>query len=110
VTLAWLLKRSYAAIKSAEPGTSSTVLSGGLFGHDPGGAAQVMTEPNGATQRVVKKGTSTADVGPGPSGASTTCTSSVPSGADYLCNSYVMGQKKAGWRAGAYPLDGVGQH
>jgi Glycosyl hydrolase catalytic core len=34
----------------------------------------------------------------------------VPSGADYLCNTYRMGQSKAGWRAGAYPLDRIGQH
>ena len=36
---AWLLKRSYTAIKAAEPGSSSIVVSGGLFGHDPGGAS-----------------------------------------------------------------------
>jgi hypothetical protein len=42
--------------------------------------------------------------------ARVTCTSSVPSGADYLCDVYSMGQQKAGWRAGAYPLDVIGQH
>jgi hypothetical protein len=36
--------------------------------------------------------------------------SNVPSGADYLCNSYRMGQQKAGWKSGAFPLDAIGQH
>jgi hypothetical protein len=106
---AWLLKRSYAAIKAAQPGTSSTVLSGGLFGHDLGGAAMTVTGPGGAPQTIVKKGTPAAGAKSVPSGP-TACPSSVPSGADYLCNTYIMGQKKAGWRAGAYPLDGIGQH
>jgi hypothetical protein len=35
---AWRLKRSYAAIKAAQPNSSSTVLSGGLFGLDGGGS------------------------------------------------------------------------
>ncbi|MBV9323936.1 MAG: hypothetical protein JO352_09145 [Chloroflexi bacterium] len=103
---AWLLKRSYAAIKAAEPGTSSTVISGGLLGTDVGGATVTLVQPNGARQTVTKKsgsGIPTANAG-------TTCASSVPSGGDYLCNTYRMGQQEAGWSAGAYPLDSVGQH
>ena len=110
---AWLLKRSYSAIKTYQPGTSSVVISGGLFGHDPSGAAAVLTAPNGSKTTVVKRGTFERPAVE-RSGASTaaagTCSSSVPSGADYLCNTYTMGQKKASWRAGAYPLDGIGQH
>jgi hypothetical protein len=54
---AWLLKRSYAAIKTHQPGTSSTVVSGGLFGHDIGGASVVVTNPEGTRQRITKRGT-----------------------------------------------------
>jgi hypothetical protein len=105
---AWLLKRAYAAIKTYEAGSSSTVLSGGLFGHDPAGASMLETEPNGTVRSVVKHGTSVQNAG--GAAAQPTCTSTQSSGADYLCNTYRMGQSKAGWRAGAYPLDGVGQH
>jgi len=106
---AWLLKRSYAAIKSAEPGTSSTVISGGLFGHDAGGAAMPATTVTGSPTTVVKHG-NVASPTRAPGGTTATCTSSVPSGADYLCNTYTSGRKNAGWKAGAYPLDRVGQH
>jgi hypothetical protein len=104
---AWLLKRSYAAIKAAQPGTTSSVISGGLFGHDLGGTTVMTVAPTGATQTVNKRGTQSTAA---PSASATACTSSVPSGADYLCNTYRIGQSKAGWRAGAYPLDRIGQH
>ncbi len=106
---AWLLKRSYAAIKNAEPGTSSTVISGGLFGHDAGGTAMPSLTVNGSPTTVVKHGNVATPTRP-PGGGSTTCTSAVPSGADYLCNTYLAGRQNAGWKAGAYPLDRVGQH
>ena len=102
---AWLLKRSKEAIKAARPG--GVVISGGLFAHDPGGAAMPVSE-NGMTRRAVKRGDQ-----PGarrPATASVSCTSSVPSGADYLCLTYQMGISKAGWQAGSYPFDQVGQH
>ena len=107
---AWMLRRSYAAIKTAEPGTSSTVISGGLFGHDAGGTAMPVLAPNGARTTVVKHGDVAALARAPGGGSTTTCTSVVPSGADYLCNTYVMGRSHAGWKAGAYPLDRVGQH
>jgi hypothetical protein len=105
---AWLLKHAYAAIKKDEPGSASTVLSGGLFGHDPAGASLLVTQADGTVRRVVKHGTTVQNAG--GTGAPTTCTSTEPSGADYLCSTYQMGRSKAGWRAGAYPLDGIGQH
>jgi hypothetical protein len=95
---AWLLRRSYAAIKVAQPGTSSTVISGGLFGHDLGGVRVATVTPSGATQTATKKGTVT---GATPTPSTPVCSSSVPSGADYLCNTYLMGQTKAAWRTGA---------
>jgi hypothetical protein len=105
---AWLLKRSYTAIKRYQPGKASTVISGGLFGHDPSGAAMLVSEPNGSSRIVVKHGTTNSGV---VNPASTvSCTSAEPSGADYLCNTYSIGRKKASWRAGAYPLDRIGQH
>jgi hypothetical protein len=108
---AWLLKRSYSAIKTAQPGSTSTVVSGGLFGHDIGGAAVTIVAPSGATQTIIKKGAPPeAKAGPAALATPATCTSSVPSGADYLCNTYRMGQQKAGWKAGAYPMDAIGQH
>jgi hypothetical protein len=104
---AWLLKRSYAAIKTYEKGKTSTVISGGLFGHDPGGAAMLVSGPS-ASRVVVKQGTTSAL--PARQSGPATCTSAVPSGADYLCNTYRMGQSRAGWRAGSFPLDRIGQH
>lgn len=104
---AWLLKRSYASIKKYERGNTSTVISGGLFGHDPGGAATLVSGPNGSTRLVVKRGVSAT---PATQTSSATCNSAEPSGADYLCNTYSMGKSKAGWRAGSYPLDRIGQH
>jgi len=91
---AWLLKRSYAAIKAAQPNASSTVIAGGLFGLDGSGSP-------GASGI---KGASLIN------GRDITCASNVSSGADYLCLTYAAGVRSAGWVAGAYPLDRVGQH
>ena len=91
---AWLLKRSYAAIKAEQPNTSSTVISGGLFGLDGGGSPAI----------VGIKGASLV------SGRDITCASKVSSGADYLCLTYAAGVSLAGWMPGAYPLDRIGQH
>jgi len=91
---AWLLKRSYAAIKLQQPGSSSTVMSGGLFGHDGDGSPPV----SGI------KGASLVN------GRAITCASSVASGADYLCLTYAAGLASAGWERGRFPLDRVGQH
>jgi hypothetical protein len=91
---AWLLKRSYAAIKAEQPNSSSTVISGGLFGLDGNGAPGV----SGV------KGASLVN------GRGITCASNVSSGADYLCLTYAAGLRSADWVAGAYPLDRVGQH
>jgi hypothetical protein len=106
-----LLKRSYAAIKAAQPGSTSTVVSGGLFGHDIGGVTLTVVTPDGARQTITKKGAVESNVDPlGAAATPATCTSRVPSGADYLCNTYRMGLLKAGWTAGAFPLDAIGQH
>ena len=59
---AWLLKRSYAAIKTYQKGKTSTVISGGLFGHDPSGAAMLVSGPS-APRVVVKHGTTGALTG-----------------------------------------------
>jgi hypothetical protein len=91
---AWMLKRSYAAIKQQQPGTSSTVISGGLFGHDGDGTPPV----SGI------KGASLV------SGRAITCASNFASGADYLCLTYAAGVATAGWRISQYPLDRIGQH
>jgi len=113
---AWLLKRSYAAIKTHQPGTSSTVVSGGLFGHDIGGASVVVTNPEGTRQRITKRGTVEMEKQLSPQAldkplaSGPTCTSNVPSRADYLCSTYRMGQTKAGWKKAAYPMDAIGQH
>jgi hypothetical protein len=110
---AWLLERSYTAIKNARP--TATVVLGGLLAHEAGGVATTVLV-NGRPQRVIKR----ADM-PGarhPSVPTTTstvnCSSSVPSGADsgasYLCSTYSVGRGLAGWLAGASPFDDVGQH
>jgi hypothetical protein len=106
---AWLLKRSYAAIKAVQPGSTSTVVSGGLFGHDVGGATVTIVAPSGTRQTITKSG-AVAKADPAGVAAAAPCASNVPSGADYLCNTYRMGQQKAGWKAGAYPLDAIGEH
>jgi hypothetical protein len=102
---AWLLSQSYSAIKSAS--ASNVIISGGLFGTDPSGSPATVVV-NGKARQVIKH----ASVGiPAASPATpTTCTSSVPSGASYLCSTYQMGISQANWKAGAYPLDTVGQH
>jgi len=70
------------------------VISGGLFGLDGSGAPGV----SGI------KGASLIN------GRGITCASNVSSGADYLCLTYAAGLSSAGWVAGAYPLDRIGQH
>jgi hypothetical protein len=108
---AQLLRRSYQAIKQANP--SAVVISGGLFGHDIGGASMTVIE-RGRTRQITKQGTFEPRNGrPGSSlstQAATTCTTTVKSGADYLCATYQMGRDKAGWVVGASPFDHVGQH
>jgi hypothetical protein len=112
----WLLKRAYAAIKTYQPRASSTVVSGGLFGHDVGGASVLIVNPDGTSQQITKRGTvgperqQTPPVRSQAPAPAPTCTSSTPSGADYLCSTYQMGQTKAGWKKGAQPLDAIGQH
>ena len=91
---AWLLKRSYAAIKTEQPGASSMVISGGLFGLDGDGSPPV--------QGI--KGASLIN------GRGINCASNVSSGADYLCLTYAAGVRDAGWQAPDYPLDRIGQH
>jgi Glycosyl hydrolase catalytic core len=91
---AWLLKRSHAAIKAEQPNTSSTVVSGGLFGLDGEGSPAVAGI----------KGASLV------SGRDITCATNVSSGADYLCLTYAAGVNSAGWTPGVYPLDAIGQH
>jgi hypothetical protein len=92
---AWILKRSYAEIKRHQPGTSSTVISGGLFGHDMSEGAPPVSGIKGASLIT---------------GRPITCANSVASGADYLCLTYAAGIEHAGWQAGQYPLDRIGQH
>ena len=92
---AWLLKRSYTAIKRGQPGSSSIVVSGGLFSHDIGIGAPPTSGIKGASLL---------------SGRPITCASEVSSGADYLCLTYAAGIASAGWEPGQYPLDRVGQH
>jgi hypothetical protein len=111
---AQLLRRSYAAIKRAAPG--AVVISGGLFGHDPAGAAVISVEPNGVSRRIIKRGTyvtssesPAAPELPLQPGARATCASAVPSRADYLCQTYRMGFAHAHWDRSA-PFDHVGQH
>src|SRR5579864_1335862 len=98
---AWLLAQSYSAIKSAS--ASDVVVSGGLFGTDPSGAPATVVV-NGVRRNVVKHASVSL------AATTTGCTSTEPSGAAYLCSTYQMGISQAGWKAGAYPLDAVGQH
>jgi hypothetical protein len=103
---AWLLSQSYTAIKNAS--SANVVISGGLFGTDPSGAAATVVV-NG-TQRQVIKHASVNSGSVSAAAAAAACTSTVPSGASYLCNTYQMGISHANWQAGAYPLDAIGQH
>ena len=84
---AWLLSHSYRAIKAANP--AAVVVSGGLY-------ASVFSGH--------------VDPTPVPAVGRAACAGAVPSGADYLCRTYAQGIAHAGWRAGAFPLDAVGQH
>ena len=119
---AWLLKLSYAAIKAVQP--SPAVVSGGMFGHDPAGLSTTVVlnkRPTRVTKRgdvptrwpnVANEAMPSSIVARGP--ANQTCGTSLPSGADsgatYVCALYSQGRNKAGWKAGAYPLDDIGQH
>ncbi len=103
---AWLLSQSYAAIKNAS--ASNVVISGGLFGTDPSGSPATVVV-NGTPRQVIKHA-SVNSATASTAGTASTCTSTVPSGASYLCSTYQMGISQANWKAGAYPLDGVGQH
>jgi hypothetical protein len=112
---AWLLRRAQAAIKAAR--ADAVVVTGGLLGHDQGGATFFVRpdgQPGSQPRREVRHGERvgarrsprTASVGY----ASSACQESQPSGAAYLCDVYVMGQGEAGWPRGASPLDAVGLH
>ena len=108
---AWLLARSYAAIKTARP--DATVVSGGVLGHDLGGLSTVRYV-DGMPRRVTLRG---ERAGARPTVrianselSTSSCREGVTSGAAYLCDTYLMGLSRAGWRSGAYPLDAVGQH
>jgi hypothetical protein len=70
---AWLLRRSYDAIKAANP--AATVIAGGLFAHEPTGASAIVTV-DGAPRRVTRRGTYTerASAPAGPSAPSPTQT------------------------------------
>ena len=138
---AWLLKRSHAAVKAVQqpPGQPpATVISGGMFGHDPQGltvsavenTARGRVPENGGRGQVTLRGTLRGTrlerrpggpAGPLPEAqresgvAAAAACETVPSGADYLCSTYEMGIAKAGWTTyksqnGTYPLDHVGQH
>src|SRR5204862_2934053 len=52
---AWLLKRSYAEIKAAQPGAASVVTAGSIFGHDPAGLATTVVQ-QGVVTHVIKRG------------------------------------------------------
>jgi hypothetical protein len=110
---AWLLKRSYAAIKSAQPG--AVVVAGGLFAHDPLGVTQTVVV-EGKRVRITKRGDQPGErsTAGDPGSAAEPCAAAVPdgadSGADYLCATYRMGIARAGWKSGAYPFDHLAQH
>ena len=114
---AWLLKRSYAEIKAVQPGTSSVVIAGSIFGHDPMGQATTAVV-DGRRVRVTRRGhlRSTPLERGRPNAANpevaavtaTSCPTTLPSGSDYLCSTYDLGIAKAGWTR-PYPLDRVGQ-
>lgn len=106
---AWLLKRSYEAIKAADPG--AVVIAGGLFGHDLGGASVTIIE-RGQLRQVIKRGDFAPARAPGrPPGRDTSvCPSTLSSGGDYLCATYESGVASAKWQKGRYPFDHIGQH
>jgi hypothetical protein len=102
---AWLLRRIYeAAHRSGASGL--TFVSGGVFGHDIVGLADVIEG-----RRVVLHG----DYRAACPQRSSTYVSTRASGADYLTDTYEEGLSHAGWQStkstwGSYPLDAVGQH
>ena len=95
---AWLLKKSYAAIKQKSDG-STVVVSGGLFGSD-------LSSP--PRTRFSEGRSSTASPGH-PAGGSSRLRRHLGSGSGYLCLTYGAGTASAGWPK-PYPLDDVGQH
>jgi len=106
---AWLLKRSYDAIKGADP--SAVVISGGLFGHDLGGASVTIFE-RGQPRQAIKRGDFAPAQAPArPGGGDTSsCPSTLSTGGDYLCATNDAGIARAKWQKGRYPFDHVGQH
>jgi hypothetical protein len=99
---AWLLKRSYSAIKSANP--QATVVSGGVLGLDQEELViKVAPQVRGAIPRVVKRRTYTDP------GSTSGCPNTLPSGSTYLCQTYYMGRTQADWRS-TIPFDDVGLH
>lgn len=107
---AWLLKRSYQAIKTADS-TNPQVISGGVLGHDPAGVARVLVEDGRARRVTVRGDLAGTGLLRQPASGGGACSASIPtSGADYVCATYAMGIAKAGWVSVSYPLDGVGQH
>jgi hypothetical protein len=114
---AWLLKRSYAEVKALQPGTSSVVTAGSIFGHDPGGQATTAVVGGRrvpVTRRGHLRGTRLERGRPDPADpelaaiTAASCPTTVPSGSDYLCSTYDLGIARAGWTR-PYPLDRVGQ-
>lgn len=103
---AWLLRRSFEAVRAARV-KGVAVVSGGLFGHDLGGASMPV-----AGRRVVKRG----DYRPVEGGPQDERPGARrPSGHDYLSATYQQGRARAGWdkvkaKYGSYPLDAIGQH
>jgi hypothetical protein len=105
---AWLLKRSYAAIKQAD--SNAIVVAGGLLSTDAGGTVMEVPGP-GAPKQIRKNATvPTWQRTPNSTSKNTSCISNVPSsGAGYLCDTYAAGLASAGWIT-PYPFDVVGQH
>jgi hypothetical protein len=101
---AWLLARSHAQIKAADP--AAQVIMGGFLSHDTlvsssygSGSPAAGGQPPGGTR---------------PGGVIGRCGTGVPgsgdSGAGYLCATYRAGLSRAGWQMGAFPFDRVAQH
>jgi hypothetical protein len=102
---AWLLQRSYRAIKEAN--RRAVVVAGAVVGFGDTGASTTVVIKDGTPQRVTRRGTTppTARRAPG----AVACTSSVPSGAGYVCDTYRVGLARADWKR-PYPFDEIGQH
>jgi hypothetical protein len=103
---AWLLTRSYSAIKQANG--SATVVSGGILGTDAGGTPILVPGPG--SPKPLKKYATVPTWQRTPNGKHPACISNVPtSGAGYLCDAYAMGIAMTGW-AQPYPFDAIGEH